>query len=170
MEKSWWLHIYHTTDVHSSQAHHLPNCPWLCLLQLFFPICTHWVRFQLGDKEAFIFHSSGATEVSWASDKGCHIPKKSSETKPMAITWKGVIDELLVTPLLQAHGALPQKGWCTWGILARTPCTDCERTWKSLSCDVSMLVKAGGVCGQSLSTGTVECWMLPRQAEIFYCH
>lgn len=47
--------------------------------------------------------------------------------------------------ILIAHGALPWKGWCTWGIPARTPCTDCERTWKSLSCDVSMLVKAGGV-------------------------
>lgn len=53
-------------------------------------------------QKGFYFSFLWSYEVSWASDKGCRIPKKSPETKPMAVTWKGVIDELLVTPLLQS--------------------------------------------------------------------
>lgn len=96
MKKSWWLYIYHTTDVQSSQAHHLSNCPWLCLFQLFFPICTHWVTFKLWDKGRLIFlFLCKTTEIFWASLKTCHIPKRP-ENLPMAVTCRGMTDRLPV--------------------------------------------------------------------------
>lgn len=43
-------------------------------------------------KRVLFFPLSGATEVSWAFDKGCRILKKSPEA--MLVAWKGVADGL----------------------------------------------------------------------------
>lgn len=40
---------------------------------------------------------SGTTEVLWASEKGCHILKKSPENMPMAVIREGVIDRFPVS-------------------------------------------------------------------------
>lgn len=92
MKKSWWLHIYHTTDVQSSQSHHLPNCPWLLSIPIIF---SHMYTLGLRQRGVYFLFLYRTTEVLWASHKACHIPKRP-ENFPMAVTCKGMTDRLPV--------------------------------------------------------------------------
>lgn len=117
----------------------------------------------LRQREFCILFLYRTIEVLWASDKGCHVLKKSPENMLVAVTCTEAVDRLpaaaLVILLLGSlpsgpvHVALLQKGW---DIPARLPCTDCKRTWRNLSHDGAVPAKAGRVYGQRLSAGIVE--------------
>ena len=183
MVKSWWWHIYHTADVHSSQPHHLPNCPWLCLFQLFFPICTHWVAFQLRDKEGFIFYSFPEQLRSFGLlTRAVTSCRRALKTCPRAVTCKGVTDRLPVSrsgdtsamkpSTLGMMLSLPVLLYCRKrampGIFLQVSLVLTARE-PGKTCPMMLLCQLKRVYEQSLSAERWSPECCPHKRKCFYC-
>lgn len=139
----------------------------------------------LRQRRFYFLFLSATTEVLWASHKGCHIPKKSPENMPVAVTCKGVIDRLpasrsgdtsamkpsiLGMTLSLSMLLYPRKAAIPWifqqGSLVLTGRELGKTCPMKLLCRLKRVEYMGGVWAQE--PWSAEC--CPDKQKCFYCH